>query len=459
MSGSRLAVWWETVHGSLWFIPALIVVSLVVLAVGLVELDGMVEADVLHAFPRLFGAGAEGTRGMLEAIAGATITVAGVTFSITIVALSLTSSQYSPRVLRNFMRDRTNQLVLGAFVGTYAYCLVVLRTIRGGEADPFVPSLATLGAILLAFVGIALLIHFIHHISTSIQASRILAAIHEETAEAIGRLYPERLGEPAEATPALAGRLRRGRWRTVDADRTGYVQSADAPGLLALACERDALVQLLCRIGDFVVEGQPVARVLAATADPQAPAEVLRCLAIGEHRTVRQDAAFGLRQLVDIALKALSPGINDVTTAIMCVDRLGALLLQLAVRRMPSPCRGERGELRVVAPTHDFASLLTLALEEIRLAAAEQPAVLARLAALIGVLARTARDDAQRSATAEALERLAHSVRRLRDLPQRRDLEARIESIRAAGVTPREQAEAAADDGFPSGSLGKEWGG
>ena len=151
----------------------------------------------MERWPRLFGAGAEGSRGLLAAIASSMITVAGVTFSITIVALALASSQYTSRILRNFMRDRTNQTVLGVFVGVFAYCLVVLRTIRGGDEGAFVPALAVLGALLLAFVAIGFLIFFIHHIAASIQATSIIAAVAGETFEAVDRLFPTEVGDAA----------------------------------------------------------------------------------------------------------------------------------------------------------------------------------------------------------------------------------------------------------------------
>lgn len=167
---------WNGLRASLWFLPGLIVVCSVVLAVALVEIDGRVRPEFLAEYSRLFGAGAEGSRGMLGAIAGSMITVAGVTFSITIVALSLASSQYTPRILRNFMSDRANQSVLGVFVGVFTYCIVVMRTVRGGDEGVFVPSLAVTFAVFLAIVGIGFLIFFIHHTAESIQASSVIAS-------------------------------------------------------------------------------------------------------------------------------------------------------------------------------------------------------------------------------------------------------------------------------------------
>ena len=161
---------WGTVRDSLWFMPTLSVLMAVLLAILLIVVDSILGNELWLRWSLVFGAGAEGSRGMLSAIATSMITVAGVAFSITIVALAQTSTQYSSRILRKFMGDRTNQLVLGVFVAIYAYCLIVLRTIRSGDEGGFVPSLAVLMAIVLAFVGIGVLIYFIHHIARSLQA-------------------------------------------------------------------------------------------------------------------------------------------------------------------------------------------------------------------------------------------------------------------------------------------------
>ncbi len=218
----------------------------VLLAFVLIEVDVHMDGDWMNQLPLLFGAGAEGSRGLLGVVASSMITVAGVVFSITIVALSLTSSQYTSRVLRNFMGDRSNQFVLGAFLGIFAYCLVVLRTIRGGDEGAFVPSLAVLMGLILGLAGIAVLIYFIHHIAVSIQAAQILANVAEETLEAVDRLFPKEVGEelePPRQEPPLAGRS----WQAVHAKQTGYIQSIDAPELLKLASEQQAVVRMEAR--------------------------------------------------------------------------------------------------------------------------------------------------------------------------------------------------------------------
>jgi uncharacterized membrane protein len=195
---TKLHHWWQETRSSFWFVPAVIVLGAVGLATVLIGVDATVDLDVVERWSLLFGAGAAGSRGLLTAVASSMITVAGVVFSITIVALSLTSSQYTSRVLGNFMRDHNNQVVLGVFLGIFAYCLVVLRVIRDGDEGAFVPSLAVLGGLILAFVGIGYLIFFIHYISLSIQSSSIIAAAAQETIAAVDHLFPKGMGDDVE---------------------------------------------------------------------------------------------------------------------------------------------------------------------------------------------------------------------------------------------------------------------
>ena len=390
----KLRHWWQEMRSSFWFVPAVIVLGAVGLATGLIALDANVELHVDKKWPLLFGAGAAGSRGLLTAVASSMITVAGVVFSITIVALSLTSSQYTSRVLRNFMRDRMNQVVLGVFVGIFAYCLVVLRTIRGGDEGAFVPSLAVLGGLALAFVGIAFLIYFIHHISLSIQASSIIAAAAEETIAAVDHLFPQGVGDnaddDADGNPAvpLAGQA----WSAVGAPKTGYVESVDEDALLAFARKHGTIVRMERGIGEFVVEGTPLASVAGPGGpDEETAAELNGIYVISRQRTVQQDAGFGIRQIVDVAMKALSPGVNDTTTAVMCVDYLGAILARLAVRGIATPYRLDEGELRVIARGPSFESLLAEAFDQIRQNAEGNVAVLTRqLQALETIAGRTA---------------------------------------------------------------------
>jgi uncharacterized membrane protein len=297
------------------------------------------------------------------------MTVVGVTFSMVLVTLALASSQYTSRILRNFMRDRITQIVLGIFAGIFTYCLIVLRTIRGGDAGGFVPSVAVLFAVVLAMGGIGVLIFFIHHIADSIQASSIIASVAKETMEVMDRLFPEKLGEgPPEGDEDWDPLpLPERHWQAVPASRNGYIQSVDNAVLLDLAREHRTIVRMERGIGDFVVQDTRLAS-LALEVPPgnELIAALQAAYRIDRYRTVHQDCAFGIRQIVDMALRALSPGINDTTTAVMCVDYLTAILSRLASRGIPSSHRYEDGKLRIVAIGPTFASLVAESFDQIR---------------------------------------------------------------------------------------------
>lgn len=367
---------WARLRASFWFTPTLIVVGSLVAAALLVEADAWQEADLSDWSPRLFGAGAEGSRAMLSAIATSMVTVAGVVFSITIVALSLTSTQYSPRVLRNFMRDAPTQAVLGVFLGIFAYCLVVLRTIRGGDEGVFIPSLAVMGGIVYALVGTGVLIYFIHHVALSIQAASILQRIAADTERAIDLMFPQQVGSAAGGEEAADVQLP-SQWTAVAADRSGYLQAVDTTRLLRLASEGDRVVRLLPSIGAYVSEGEGVLEVSGPVPGEQDRALLRGCLALGRQRTLEQDAAFGFEQLVDVALRALSPSLNDPSTARMCLNALGTLLARLAGRTIPSPFRFEHGTLRVIAPTLDFGETVAATLRPILRYGGGDPGVIA----------------------------------------------------------------------------------
>lgn len=398
---------WRRWRASFWFTPTLIVLASMTAAVLLVEVDGWDTGDLAEWSPRLFGAGADGSRAMLSAIATSMITVAGVVFSITIVALSLTSTQYSPRVLRNFMRDGPTQVVLGVFLGIFAYCLVVLRTIRGGDEGGFIPSMAVLGGMGYALAGIAMLIYFIHHVALSIQAASIIARIGDDTRHAIDRLFPQEIGERAQEH-ATADPLP-STWTGVTAMRSGYVTGIEGDALLAFAADSGRVLRVPVAIGGFVAEGGVLAEVAGdAPLDEDGQQRLRGGVLLGRQRTVQQDAAFGLEQLVDVALRALSPGVNDPSTACMCIDHLGALLARLAGRQMPDGRRAADGQLRLLVPAPDFAAMLDLAFTPVVQQTGGNVQVLRRLLQAVAVIASATDAPGRR----ETLGRLVRDIRR-----------------------------------------------
>ena len=192
---NKLKQLWINIRSNFWFMPSLIVVVSIALAVALVQADSIRSDRWLNQWPRLFGASAEGARGMMSTIAGSMMTVVGVSFSMILVVLALASSQYTSRILRNFMRSRVTQIVLGIFAGIFTYCLIILHTIRSGDEGAFVPNLAVFFGFVLALVGVGTLMFFIHHIASSIQASSIIASIAKEINATINLLFPEKLGK------------------------------------------------------------------------------------------------------------------------------------------------------------------------------------------------------------------------------------------------------------------------
>jgi len=445
---NKIRLLWTAMRSSLWFLPSLMVACSAVLAVVLIEADSSVIDMWLSRWPRLFGAGADGARGMLSTIAGSMMSVVGVTFSMTLVALALASSQYSSRILRNFMGSRVTQGVLGIFAGIFTYCLIVLRTIRSGNEGEFVPNLAVFFGFLLALGGVGVLIFFIHHIASSIQASSILAAVAQETLETMDRIFPEKLGQgPGDMDEEQTLRSVAGRnWRVVPAGETGYIQSVDDDGLLRLARDRKTIVRMERGIGEFVVRNTALCSLaLEDPPDPETIAALQATFGISRYRTMEQDAGFGIRQIVDVALKALSPGINDTTTAVMCVDYLSAILARLAPRQVPSSRRYEEGELRVMTIGPTFASLLDEAFDQIRGSSKGNLAVMSRMLDALQTVAGLTAIASRRRALREQVEWIAELAgRTLESAHDRARIDTQLARVREAteagpGSTMREQ--------------------
>ncbi len=381
---SRLTRLWE----SFWFLPALLCLLAAVLAEGLVTLDEQVLGSDAGLFDVLFyRVGASGSRDLLGAIAGSMLAVASTTFSITIAVLALSSSTYGPRLVRNFMTDRGNQLVLGVFLSTFLYALMVLRSVRTEDdnGDGFVPHVATNVAVLLAVVAIGVLVYFIHHISDSIQVATLARRVRDELRSCVEQMYPAQAGAGVEDTSRAAGQadLPAGLERdgvVVRAPHPGYVQGVDEEGLLQLATERDLVVLLRVRPGAYVVGGSEVAVLWPPDrVDDEAGDALVATLHVTDARTPRQDIEFAVQQLVEMAVRALSPSTNDPYTAINALDDLSSGLVLLATRATPSPQRYDDDEhLRIVSSRPTLEDLLDQVFDAMRLYAVEHPSVLHR---------------------------------------------------------------------------------
>jgi uncharacterized membrane protein len=401
---TRLLNLWEKLRTSYWFIPSLMVLAALLLAPGINWLDDVWTPDWLWESGWAHKNEPAGARELLSTAAGGVITVTGVVFSITIVALSLASQQFGPRLLYNFMRDRGNQFVLGTYLGTYLYCLLILRTIRQGE-DSYVPHLSVLVGFLLVILSLGVLIYFIHHVAESVQAMTVITVVHKDLQSKIERLFPTPHDQAPpwsrEASKKLLPEDFAERALPIRAKETGYLQAINGEGLMQIACKWNLLVQYEQRPGHYVMSHTTIARVLPlGEADSEAWQErVRKAFIIGRQRTEEQDIEFLINELVEIAVRALSSGINDPHTAINCIDRLGSTLAELAGRAMPSPClHDQQGHLRLISRPHTYRGLVDASLDQLRQYGLGSVAVTIRLLEMIGAVLPFACDETRRQA-------------------------------------------------------------
>ncbi len=366
----------EWLRTGLWFLPLLGAIGAVLLALATVTLDEWLGGDKPSWLA--FGRGEDSARLALSVIAGSTLTFTGTVFSITIIALQLASSQFSPRVLRTFLRDRSSQLCLAIFVATFLYALIVLRQVGGSEDVP-VPGLAVTGSFLLVLSSIGAFVYFVHHIAQSIRVVSIIESVARETRQSIRENCPAAFTDPGAAleppptAPTAYIALDRG---------PGVLLGIDEDDLVEVARRHECVLVLLPTVGDYLPSGIDVFAVHGS--DAVFSPEVLRHLGVGPERTLFQDIPFGFRQLVDIAERALSPAVNDPTTAVQCIDRLHDLLRRLAPRPFPSGrYLDDDGQLRLVVPVVPWEAYVDLAFDEIRMFGAASLQVPRRLRAAV----------------------------------------------------------------------------
>ena len=411
---------WESIRASFWFVPSIMVFWAVLLSFLMVAVDRRLDLTSYSSFGILYAGGPEGGRLILSTIAGSMVTVAGVAFSITIVALTLASSQFGSRLLRNFMRDTGNQLVLGTFISTFIYCLLVLRTVGQVDEAVFVPNVSITFAVVLALVNVGVLIFFIHHVSTSIQADQVIAAVYHELLNHIQRLFPEEIGygpEHNEKVENEKSALGHAYYQTVPvlASQSGYLQAIDSDGLLEFATGNDLLMYLQYRPGEFVVAGSTIVAVQCnEPLDENLKRQISGSLILGTQRTPEQDSEYVVHQLVEVAVRALSPGINDPFTAISCIDRLGSAICHLTDRAFPSPYRyDDQQKLRIIAKPITFEGITNAAFDQIRQYGQSSVAVTIRLLETLQAIAHCSRNREQRQTIlrqANMIERASHEA-------------------------------------------------
>jgi len=381
----------EVLRTNLWLVPALEVAGAVILFVVTYSLDRAAYDGVFKVPGWAISGSADVARTVLTAIAAAVITVIGVVFSIVIVALTLTSTQFGPRMLRNFIRDRGTQLTLGTYVATFVYAVLTLGSVGQGSHGNFVPHISVTITLVLMLADLAVLIYFLHHIALQIQLPQVIASIAGDLQSAIElQAGDASAGADAEMAALLIAEMD-GEGGVVEAPRSGYLQFIQHDTLVTLATEVDAVVHVRYRPGHFIIQGTEYATVWPAEAASRVAQELSRAHVTGPYRTLAQDVSFGIDQLVEICIRALSSAVNDTFTALTCVDWIGDSLTKVTGRWQPTRVyRDAAGAVRVIATEVTWERLVQRAFEKVRQAARGMPAVMIRqLDALARIMERT----------------------------------------------------------------------
>ena len=374
----RVRAAWQAVNASYWFYPALFALTAVLLASLTIHLDRIGWSEQLGTVEWIQPARPSGASNMLTVIAGSMIGVASTVFSITIAAVAYASGNYGPRLLTNFMEDRGNQLSLATFVGSFVYALLVLRAVRAEDETPasgsdaaatalpgFTPQLSLLVAYLLMALCVAVLVFFLHHIPSSIRINKVLEGIGERLLSAIRKTYPVE-DEFSEGLPQRGG-------APIAAKGTGYVQMIDFEDLVEIARDCGCIFSLKVRTGDFVHRDLPLMEIKGCKPD-EIEEKVRDCFTLGATRTPEQDPQFLIDELVEIGLRALSPGINDPFTAITAIHWLGAATSEIGRRDLRKDICGEDVEDCPVIPLpDDFAHYVKRGFGAMRSAIATSP--------------------------------------------------------------------------------------
>jgi uncharacterized membrane protein len=424
---ARLAYLVDRLRESFWLVPAVMSVCLAALVPATAFLDrGAVAATFRDVLPVMLTV--DNARPILSTVAGSMITVVSLVLSLTVVALTLASQQLGPRLVTLFVRDRVTQSVLGAFLGTFVYALLALALL-GENTTATGATITVATAIVLALASFALLVAFIHHVAISIQADIVVARIATDLLTQIYTWLAPENGESVEceaSAPPEGG-------RAVEALASGYVQSIDAASLVAIASRHEAVLTLAFRAGDFVYQREPLAWVHPQETDVGADA-VREAFVLGPKRTPTEDIEYGLQAIVEVAVRALSPGVSDPFTALTCIDRLGdALSRVLRGRPPPRVHLGEDGAARVFLDAITLDGIFDAAFNQIRQAGANDVAVLIRLIETLTRLAAFARNDAQHLLLRRHGEILGRTATALQtDRSDRNDIIARLDDLEAA---------------------------
>lgn len=389
---------WDSVRTSLWALPMAMFVLGIVLAVLMLRVDPQWPDPAEQWRQWLSSGSGEDARNLLSTLLTAVISLAGIVFSITVVSLSLAANAYGPRLIRTFRSNLSTQVVIGILTGTIVYLLLVLRAVRGDADAGEVPQAAVALGSILALISVLALLGFIQAVATLVVADEVVRRVRKELDSAIEELpmIEDSPQQPALGLPkdfeAKAGRIR--------LPREGYVQSVEYSELIDWAEKHDSIIRLDFRPGDFVVEGDHKVLVYPAPDDPErVRSEIDQYIVSGARRTPTQDLEFAIRHLVEVAVRALSPGINDPFTAMAVIDRLRGGLARLCRRQLP--CKlltGPFGKLRLSRDASSYHGAVDAAFNQIRQSGAGKPSILVHILNAIGAIGEHVQTDEQRDA-------------------------------------------------------------
>lgn len=426
---------WKQLMSTFWFVPVLTIIFAVIMSLVLVFLDNSI-AIPHEGFARYFFVNsADSARSILSTISGAMIGVAGTVFSVTLVALTLASSQFGSRLIKNFMYVRLNQIVLGSYVSTYLYCLLVLNAIKNNDGFSFIPSISILVAILAAVVNIILLIVFIHRIAVSIQADHVISDIQDIISKQVQSIFPDKMGDESEAKKNIDPAKEIFGYQNkiiLKSNKSGYLQYVDNEAMMNMAIAHDLLFNLQHRPGSFLVKDGSIGILYTkSTIKEDLIKDLLAQFVIGKTKTAQQDLEYSIHQMVEIAARALSPGINDPFTAITCVDNLTATMCYLAKAKFPSKYRfDEEDNLRIIADVMEFEGVLDAAFNQIRQFSKGSTAVMIRLVEALSTIYKFTETKKNKDAVIKHIQ-MVHELGKanIKEKNDMEDLNQRVEKI------------------------------
>jgi uncharacterized membrane protein len=402
----------DVIRTNFWFVPGTMVLGSFFLAWFAVWLDILFGEAVQDRLPTLFVSKPESAQLILSTLAGSMITLTGVVFSITIVALTLASSQFGPRLLREFMRDGFTQAVLGTFVSTFVYCVTVLFTIKSGEDSPYVPDIAVSLSLVFGLTSVGILVFFIHHVSDRIHVSSVVDSVAEDWVHQVELAYPEEVSKEGgwqeeKTAEEIRKQAEEQPIQSVPATEDGYVRVVDEGALIDLATERGWLIDLKILAGDFLIRGVSLMEVYGPEEIEEEDVRTLQAqVKTGIHRTSVQDIRFPIDQLVEVALRALSPGINDPQTAVSCAHRLGQGVGRLSKRSLPAEVLYDKqGHARLLCRRMKFPDIVDSCFARIHAAANGNPRVLAAIGEVLDQVGTITEEESRKQVLEEARER------------------------------------------------------